>query len=199
MHGGFLSIPVLYVSKFLEMELDKYSMELFRVGDSEIFKKVFESHYHRIYFLAKNIVNDNEYAEDIVAMAFIRLWEAKDRIHGRDHLLGFLFRTARNLSIDAMRRMERHRMVSVESMQLEGIDIVDEDTLQKNMVVEICSHIFSKIDEMPERCRKVMILRYKDGYSIEEIAEEMGISYNTVRSFIWKGIKLLEKQIDQIS
>ncbi|MDE7024831.1 MAG: sigma-70 family RNA polymerase sigma factor [Paramuribaculum sp.] len=53
--------------------------------------------------------------------------------------------------------------------------------------------IWRAIDKLPEKCREVFLLSKRDGLSNEEIAEELGISVQTVKNQISKEFSRLRK------
>ncbi|MBO5876505.1 MAG: sigma-70 family RNA polymerase sigma factor, partial [Bacteroidales bacterium] len=58
------------------------------------------------------------------------------------------------------------------------------------------SHIEAKlwtaIDSLPEKCRQVFLMSKRDGLKYEEIAQELGLSVNTVRNQISKALNVLK-------
>ncbi len=51
------------------------------------------------------------------------------------------------------------------------------------------ARIWKAIDELPEKCREIFLMSKRDGYSNEEIADELGISIKTVKNQMTKALK----------
>lgn len=126
--------------------------------------------------------------DDIVQEAYARLLRAE----GYKHLAsakGFLFTIARNVAIDMLRRQ---RAVTHEPIS----DVSDLPVLEESPGVaesletrQRQSALIEAIASLPVRCREVIMLRHIEGLSYKEIAERLGISPNTVKLHIVKGLK----------
>ena len=69
--------------------------------------------------------------------------------------------------------------------------IIDDDDAAERSQTE--AKLWTAIDSLPEKCREVFILSKRDGLKYEEIAEELGLSVNTVRNQISKALKILKE------
>jgi RNA polymerase sigma factor (sigma-70 family) len=100
-----------------------------------------------------------------------------------------LFTTARNAAYDICRRQ---RVVSIEGMaDMDQLSVLED----RPAAAEIVSHaqeldlLAAAIRELPERCRQVLTLRKIYGLSHKEIADQLGISINTVNNQLSIGIE----------
>jgi RNA polymerase sigma-70 factor (ECF subfamily) len=126
--------------------------------------------------------------DDIVQEAYSRLL----RVAGNGEITyakGFLFTVARNLAIDMLRRRQKveHESISemVEMPALEEAPGVV-DALERQRRLDV---LVEAMASLPERCREVTMLRHLDGLSYKEIAVQLGISPNTVKLHIVKGVR----------
>lgn len=126
--------------------------------------------------------------DDLVQEAYLRLLRA--RREGRVTCAkAFLFTITRNLAIDTFRRRRAaiHESISgdLDHPALEEpLDFVVASEHQHRLNV-----LLEAVVALPERCRMVMMLRHLDGLSYKEIADQLGISANTVRVHMVKGVK----------
>jgi RNA polymerase sigma-70 factor (ECF subfamily) len=126
--------------------------------------------------------------DDLVQETYTRLLRAKES--GRlTPVKAFLFTIARNAAIDLFRRRRtvQHDPLSdaTELPVLEEVPGVIE-TLEREQRHEI---LIEAVAALPERCREVMILRHRDGLAYKEIAIRLGISPETVKVHILKGVR----------
>ena len=101
----------------------------------------------------------------------------------------FLFTTARNAAIDLFRRRRGH--AHEEISEFSALPLLDEApdlavAAEHEQRLEI---LLEAILALPERCRQVMMLRHLDGLAYKEIAERLGISPETVKVHMIKGVK----------
>ena len=125
--------------------------------------------------------------DDLVQETYARLIQARNS--GRvTEARPYLFSIARNAAIDLCRR---NRIVSFEPIaktDASFVDVSDEhvaDALDHDHELAVLA---AAIATLPERCRQVLTLRKLYGYSHRAIAEQLGISENTVSAQITVGI-----------
>lgn len=126
--------------------------------------------------------------DDIVQEAYIRLLRAE----GNGKLTcakAFLFTVARNVAIDLLRRRQAttHEPMS----DLAEMPVLDEaagvaESLERQQRHEV---LIEAIASLPDRCREVLMLRHLDGLAYKEIATRLGISPNTVKVHMVKGVR----------
>ena len=101
----------------------------------------------------------------------------------------FLFTTARNAAIDLFRRRRGH--THEEISEYDALPLLDEtpgaaEATEREQRLDV---LLEAILALPERCRQVMMLRHLDGLAYKEIAERLGISPETVKVHMIKGVK----------
>ena len=105
------------------------------------------------------------------------------------HARAFLFTTARNVAIDHFRRSHRTPVEPME--ETDEIALLDEQPGAAEAVDRAQRHeaMLAALETLPERCREVMLLRYVDGFSAQEIAAHLGLAAATVRVHLMKGVR----------
>lgn len=126
--------------------------------------------------------------DDLVQETYVRTLRAQES--GRVPCVrAFLFTTARNAAIDLFRRRRwrKHEELS----KVTELALFDEapgvgESMEQGQRLEA---LLEAMMALPERCRQVMMLRHLDGLSYKEIAEQLGISPETVKVHMIKGVK----------
>ncbi|MSU25478.1 MAG: sigma-70 family RNA polymerase sigma factor [Opitutus sp.] len=126
--------------------------------------------------------------DDLVQETYVRTLRAHEG--GRVPCVrAFLFTTARNAAIDLFRR--RSGRTHEEISEFRALPLLEEapdltETAELEQRLEI---LLEAILALPERCRQVMMLRHVDGLAYKEIAARLGISPETVKVHMIKGVK----------
>lgn len=113
----------------------------------------------------------------------VRAWKSGKLTHVR----GFLFTAARNIAIDLLRGHRGHESVTDEKVMplLEEApsvpEVIDRHQRQEALIAAFAA--------LPPQCRRVMICRYVDGLSYQEIALRLGLSTQTVKGHLVKGVR----------
>lgn len=135
-------------------------------------------------------VSDPGDVEDVLQDVFYRLVEANRLLMPIDHITGWLFRVARNRITDLFRKKkpELFSDAVVESEEGEALQIDDllpspdagpEALYLRNLLLE---EIELALDELPDEQREVFVAHELEGRSFKELAEETGVSVNTLLS-----------------
>jgi RNA polymerase sigma factor (sigma-70 family) len=140
-------------------------------------------------FLQRNWRNDAEIS-DLRQETYARVYEAAQREQPL-RVKAFLFQTARNLMID---RVRRQSIVSLETMADFDLLNVSDDAPSSEVCVAARQELRAlqaALDGLPPRCRQIVMLRKIEGLSQKEVANQMGISVDTVENQVAKGMRLL--------
>jgi RNA polymerase sigma-70 factor (ECF subfamily) len=128
--------------------------------------------------------------DDVVQESYLRIWRAAHPIQAAR---AFLFKVARHLAIDLVRRK---RISPIEDVtDIGALSVTDN---KPNAADAACtSHdtrmLVEAIDALPARCREIVILRKLKGISQKEIAAMLGISEQTVQVQAARGLKRCEE------
>lgn len=162
------------------------------MAESDRFLDTFIALRGRLARLVMGIVPPKE-VEDIVQETYVRVCQIENKDAVREPR-SFLFRTARNLALDHVKRAE--------SRLTAGTDAIDEvpaanfmsssevDSTYTQVVSDEEFVLFCEaVRELPKQCRRAFILKKVYGYTLKEIMVEMGIGQPTVETHIVNGTK----------
>ncbi len=162
-------------------------------GESAAFGLLYDRHVAAIYRYVYYRVRDDAEAEDLTSDVFMRALKAMPRYEPRQAFLAWLYRIARNAVIDRARK--GNRQVSFEdALEHPGVDkIVEPDA-------EILAHSDSAtlrdaLAKLTPLQQEVVVLRFLEGYSTEEIATIVGKREGTVRGIQFRAIGALRQLI----
>ncbi|HET9387243.1 MAG TPA: sigma-70 family RNA polymerase sigma factor [Gemmatimonadales bacterium] len=151
---------------------------------------LFEEHARSLVRLARLFADDRNAAEDLVQEAFLRLRRSFHRIDSPDRTAAYLRSIVLNLARDHNRRglmSLRHRMPEEESrLSVEDRIVVREDQQQ----------VIDALQALPRRQRDCVTLRYYLDLSIPDIAMTLGISVNSVKTHLQRGMAVLEVRLE---
>ena len=166
-----------------------------REGDVLAFDKIYELYSHKLFSFVFGILKNDAEAEDIVQEVFIKIWESRNKLGDYKLLNAYIFTIAYNNSIDLIRkRINNSKYLD----HLKNSSIVQENSLEISEIdFDELSHLAKKlIMKLPERQKQVFQLHREKGLSYSEIAEQLGISKNTVENHMTKALKYLRQNMD---
>ena len=155
--------------------------------DIQDFEGLFRYSFRPLCLYALHYLGEVELAEDLVQECFVSLWEKLEQGTEVSNRRSYLYMTVRNRCLDHLRR----KGIPTESLKpYDTYGIIDDDDAQERSQRE--ARLWTAIDSLPPKCREVFILSKRDGLKYEEIAQELGLSVNTVRNQISKALEVLK-------
>ena len=156
------------------------------------FATLFERHQRRAFDLAWRVLGDASLAADAVQEAFLTVYRKAGRFEARAQFTSWLYRVVLNQSIDLRRRERRHRSVRPQeapqrpgsgdpdpALEPASSTVTPEDEAERAERAEI---VREAISHLSPKLAAVVILRYPQGLSYEEIGEILDVPPGTVRS-----------------
>ena len=160
-------------------------------GDSEAFARLYDryvDHIHRYVFFR---VADKQSAEDITAHVFIKMWEKLPSYQiGKAPIGAWLYRIAHNAVIDHYRT--RRTFVSLDDVTPSEARHDDGTDEKLDLQVKL-EQVGRALQKLTEGQREVLILRFIEGYGIQEIAWKLGKTQGAVRALQMRGLQELAK------
>jgi RNA polymerase sigma-70 factor (ECF subfamily) len=164
-----------------DQPMTKDWMESFRKGDIRSFRKMFDLYFDRMSYFAFKLVNNQAEAEEIASESLAKLMKLHQNYATEADARAFLYVTVKNHCYDIFRMRSRH-MDMTESMENESIVDQDEIVINRIIQTEVIHSIHQEIEKLPVQRREILKLFFIDDLKIEEIAAQMGLHPDNVRS-----------------
>lgn len=182
--------------------VDARLAELAGNGDRIAFAELVELYKDKIFHLAYRMLNNKHEAEDAVQETFLRVYTNLHKYDTNQKFSTWIFRIGTNLCIDKLRKRKNTYSLDAEMPDGEGNDYyslmpADEETPEKQVIVsETQQQIRKAIDRLPEKYKSVVILRYLQDLSLQEIGEVLDMPVTTVKTRVHRGREYLKKIIE---
>ncbi|HCS40317.1 MAG TPA: RNA polymerase subunit sigma-24 [Anaerolineaceae bacterium] len=172
-------------------------------GDRQAFAKLVEETSTQIYRTARQILGDEQDAEDVLQETYMKAFKALPTFEGRSSISTWLHRIAVNEAL-MMIRKRKTPMVSVDDTlpfesdeESSGIEIVDFCCLPEKELLSSESRKFmdQAIQRLPETLKTVFVLRDLEGLSIQETAEALQITENNVKTRLLRARLRLRQEL----
>ena len=183
------------------MEDLKHLVELSKKGDQQAIAQLYEQTSRRAYYLAKQLVKDEDQAQDIVQDAYVKVFTNLPLLEQVENFQGWLNTIVVNKSKDYLKKKKPMLFSQMVSEEDEGseLDFEDEGGYfspdQKVDYAETKRLIQGMIDRLPQEQRMAIVLFYLEEMPVKQIARVMECSEGTVKSRLNYGRKAIKAQV----
>jgi RNA polymerase sigma-70 factor, ECF subfamily len=179
-----------------QMVLEENERDVIRSEEDRV-HELFERHKDRIYSIALRYSGDPGAAQDISQEIFLKLFAGIGSFRGASTFESWLFRLVVNSCFDYRRKTKR--LAPLIAGVLDLVRSPAASALDEVMREEMSGQVRSAVDTLPPEQRMVVVLRYTEGLSYEQIAEAMGCSSGTIASRLNRVHKVLEKRLRRMA
>lgn len=162
-------------------------------GDTTSFNTLFTRYYKKLCYYSVRITNRGELSEEIIQELFIKIWENRESLIIENKVKSYLYRSAFNRSVNALRNNRSALVNDAEIQHPESYYNADNEILYFELEVKL----FEIIDSFPEKQRNVFILKRFDNLSYKEIAAELDMSERMVEKYLSKSLTSLRKALSE--
>jgi RNA polymerase sigma factor (sigma-70 family) len=160
-------------------------------GDTHAFKEIHRELFKGLYHYALKLLQDGELANDAVQELFVRLWVRRGSIGPMRKVKPYFFTALRRQVLNQLRNTQV-RALKISGLPAPDIDFSPEEIVVRNEEYEtLQSRIAVLLNELPKRQKEVIYLHYFEEMDYAQIAEVMGIHYQSVLNLTQKAMQKL--------
>ncbi len=169
--------------------------QAFTNGSQSAFSWLYHAFFNDLYNYSFRIMGEEEAAKDNVQDFFVELWEKKNDLALVVVVKPYLFKALRNRTLNVLKKSNRNQlrferfMGEQTSISFSQEDFVVYDENQKRQQQLIAT----MLNQLPERRKEAVYLRYFKNLSYPEIADIMSLTEKAVINHIYKAFRSLKK------
>ena len=174
---------------FVSDQSHKHLMARLQQGDPKAFEQLFADRHARVYAYCQKFVKREELAQEVTLDVFMTVWKKRAQLDTLS-LDAFLFKVAKDLSFNCLKKAARDQAFRSELAARNGHPLTNVTEAQVQWE-EYDRMANQAIGQLPPQRQKIFTMRRRQDMSHEEIAEQLGISKNTVKVQLVKASKFL--------
>jgi RNA polymerase sigma-70 factor, ECF subfamily len=173
-------------------------------GDQNAYAEIVEIYKDKVFQLCYRMLGNRHEAEDMAQEAFIRAYVNIASFNINLKFSTWLYRIATNLCIDRIRKKKPDFYLDAEVSGTDGLtmysQVAAETALPEEEVesIELQEIIQREISKLPEKYRSVIVLKYIEELSLNEISEILDMPLGTVKTRIHRGREALRHQLRNV-
>lgn len=171
---------------------ERYRIEAAVRGDREAFDEIVERHYRGVYAYALRLLGNGDDAADATQTTFVKAHRSMREFDTSRPIGPWLYRICARVCTDIAR--SRHRgldSLGQHEHMLESGEQPD-DTAARG---ELAGTIRRAIRKLPERYRRIIVMRHYEMMDVGEIAERVGAPEGTIKSWLFRARVLLKREL----
>ena len=157
-------------------------------GDRQTYALLVEEYKTPIYNLAYRMTGNADDADDLTQETFIRAYQYLWRYDQRKKFFTWLYTLAFNLIKNHLRKNKKEKL----SEELSALSLTDNNPSQEERLIED-QEISSCLLRLEDELRALLIMKYQQELSFEEIAQITGKSLSAVKMRIYRGLEKLKE------
>ncbi|WP_430815638.1 RNA polymerase sigma-70 factor [Carboxylicivirga sp. RSCT41] len=146
-------------------------------GDLKVYKSLFKEYFNDLVQYAEGYVFDIEVAKDVVQEVFIYLWENRETVKVK-YFKTYLYTAVKNKCLHHINHLnvrDKHKVFLINNYLELNDDSIEYDP-------DVIKQVKIALDSLPKEMKKVFRAKYIYDLTIPEIAEDLDVSVNTVKT-----------------
>ena len=176
---------------------DEQLIKNFLNGDDGGFESLLKKYLKPVYNFLYRLTGDTSVLDDLAQETFIKTWRNIKKFNLDRSFKTWLYAIAKNTAYDYFKKRKTipfSNFIDAEgNNKLENIsedEILPPELLEK---ADTAKELETALTKISDQYQIILLMRYKDDFSLQEIAEILNLSYNTVKSQHQRGLKALRQ------
>jgi len=172
-----------------------------RRRDPDLLDWLIEQYQHRLYRYLLFLTGNRALAEDLFQETWIRVLERGHQYNAKSKFESWLFAIARNIVIDVSRRKKIASLEELgDSESNQPFELPDEHSISPLQLLvsrESKQAVQLSLLKIPAYYREVLLLRFQEELSLEEISAVLATPISTVKSRLYRGLTVLKSALPE--
>ncbi|MGO1245124.1 MAG: RNA polymerase sigma factor [Sphingobacterium sp.] len=168
----------------------------FKDGDPAVFRTIFDLYHKQLYGYIFNFTKSKEDAEELLQEGFLTLFLHRDKVRSASGIYPYLFVAVKRMMISEFRK----KIVRAKFQDHLAYfwQEASTDTQKQLEISDLVNALDDLMKELPSKEREVYRLNKIDGLSYQEIAQQAGVSINTIKNQVRTASRKIKWKMEKI-
>ena len=172
----------------------------FRQGDQTAFQQLYRLYARDLLNYGHKVTSDVPLIEDSIHDLFIELWQSRNNLSDTDSIRFYLFRSLRNKITKTRSRDLFFQASAIDEVPMPVDDfIIENNLIEGEETLQLHQQLRKSFALLTPRQQEALDLRFYQHFSNEEIAQIMGVNYQSACRFIYAALKTLREVVRILS
>ena len=169
-------------------------IEEFKNGNEQAYNQLVLHYKEKIYWIVRRMIPDHDDADDVTQNVFIKSYHSLKTFKGDSSFYTWIYRIAINLSLNEIRRKKIRKTFTIDE-EIHQIGTHDPHPLEILEKEERTKQIRDAIETLPDKQKKVFLLRYYEELPYEEIAKILKTSVGGLKANYFHAVKKIGERL----
>ncbi|HEY8934611.1 MAG TPA: sigma-70 family RNA polymerase sigma factor [Cyclobacteriaceae bacterium] len=188
-------------SKTKSVSFDEYALwKEFKNGDVGAYALIYQQYFFILFNYGKKISQDHELIKDCIQELFIKIWNNRENLNETTSIKYYLFTALKRKLLDVLRKPQlefitdqaEHDESAAGMIQIADDTDEDQASPRKDKVVKA-------LNLLSQHQQKLLDMKFQKNLSNKEIADELGITIQSVYNAVFKALRSIRKQLSSLS
>jgi len=175
---------------------DNELVEIIRTKNQELFAEIIKRYQQKLFYYVNRLINHADEAEDVVQDVFIKVYVNLNGYDARLKFSSWIYRIAHNEAVNWLRKNTKYIKESIEQSEYLENALSDNKDFSAELDVQAdLQKVSVALYNLPAKYKEVMILKFVEEKSYEEIADILKKPVNTIGVLINRARKMIKNTL----
>lgn len=174
---------------------DKKIWNNLRNGDQKALETIYRTYFSELFSYGKKLSKDENTVEDCIQELFVELWNRRDKLSETDAIKPYLFISLKRKIFHTIKKLRKSTDNELEERYFDVELSIDEILISKETSTEQRNNLRSAFDELSDRQKEILYLKFYSEMDYDEITSIMDMNYQSARNLVSRAIQKLAKHM----
>ena len=165
-----------------------------RSGDEEAFSSLFERYYSTLVNYGKALMTGEDLVKDCVQDVFVDIWTYRYKLNEAIVVKAYLLSSVRK----RIARLHHREHIFSNIKQIDSLEFLFDFSIEDRLIADETTakkveQLNKSINQLSDRQKEAIYLRYHQGLSVEQVAEVLNLNYQSTKNLLHRAILQLRK------
>jgi RNA polymerase sigma factor (sigma-70 family) len=188
-------------SRGKQIVFDEYALwKDFKNGDVDAYAVIYRKYFFVLFNYGKKLSQDHELVKDCIQELFIKIWNNRENLSETTAIKYYLFTALKRKLLDVMRKPQHEIISDLAEENPNALDIKEiEDFIEDEGNGAQKDKVARALNLLSQHQQKILDLKFQKNLSNKEIADEMGITIQSVYNAVFKALRSIRKHLSAVT
>ena len=165
-----------------------------RLGDEEAFSSLFERYYSTLVNYGKTLMTGEDLVKDCVQDVFVDIWTYRYKLNEAIVVKAYLLSSVRK----RIARLHHREHIFSNIKNIDSLEFLFDFSIEDRLIADETTakkveQLNKSINQLSDRQKEAIYLRYHQGLSVEQVAEVLNLNYQSTKNLLHRAILQLRK------